>query len=187
MNQIIHELVINLRRLIDKIGARCRSWPIHTLVMCACLLGWSRVGFAQEHIGAWEIICDKREDKSSCRAVQIKSTPDGKENLLALTILITELNQSPAAILSIPLGGYLAPGIEITIDKRQKFKLLVETCNTSGCHAGFPIQGRVLQALQKGRAASIRIWTTKNKPVVTDLSIDRFQDVIDLLKKRLKS
>ena len=172
---------------MDKFGERCRRCPIHILIMCACLAGGSRAGFAHEYIGAWEIICDKREDKSPCRAVQIKSTPDGKEILLALTILIPESNQLAAAILSIPLGGYLAPGIEITIDKRQKFKLLVETCNTSGCHAGFPIQGRVLQALRKGREASIRIWTTKNKPVVTDLSIDRFQDVVDLLKKRFKS
>lgn len=174
------------RRLIDKLGERCRSLPIHILILCACLLGSSEGGLAHEHFGAWEIICDKDEDKSPCRAVQIKSMPDGKENLLALTILVPELNQSAAAILSVPLGGYLAPGIEITIDKRQKFKLLVETCNASGCHAGFPIQGRILQALQKGREASIRIWTTKNKPVVTDLSIDRFQDVVDLLKKRRK-
>ena len=95
-------------------------------------------------------------------------------------------NGSAAGIVSIPLGGYLVPGIEITIDKRQTFKLLVETCNSSGCHAGFPIQGRVLQALRKGHEASIRIWTTKNKPVVTDLHIDRFEDVISLLKRRAK-
>jgi invasion protein IalB len=187
MHQIIPDIDINLRRVIDEVEGRCRSWPIHTLIVCAYLLGSSGVGLADEHIGAWEIICDKREDKSPCRAVQIKSTPDGKETLLALTVLAPDPNQSAAAIISIPLGGYLAPGIEITIDKRQKFKLLVETCNTSGCHAGFPIQGRVLQALQKGREASIRIWTTKNKPIVTDLSIARFQEVIDLLKKRIKS
>jgi invasion protein IalB len=177
---------LNLR-YIDNICDRCRGWPIHILIAGACLLGSSGIGLAQDRVGAWEIVCNDREDTSSCRALQRKSTPDGKETLLVLTILVPEPSQSAAGILSIPLGGYLAPGIEITIDKRQKFKLLVETCNPSGCHAGFPIQGRVLHAFEKGREASIRIWTTRNKPVVTELSIGRFTEVVALLRKKIKS
>ncbi|SDO62094.1 Invasion associated locus B (IalB) protein [Methylobacterium phyllostachyos] len=186
MRPIIPKISSNYCQTTNKVGDLRCAWPIHTLIIVGCLLISSGIGRAEERVGAWEIICDDPADRSPCRAIQRKYAPDGKETILALTVLIPEPNRPAAGILSIPLGGYLAPGIEITIDKRQKFKLLVETCNPSGCHAGFPIQGRVLQALEKGHEASIRIWTTKNKPVVTDLRIDRFEEVISLLKRRAK-
>jgi Invasion associated locus B (IalB) protein len=77
-----------------------------------------------------------------------------------------------AAIISTPLGGYLAPGMELRIDKGRPARLLYETCNQAGCHGGFALTGRMREALFNGKRLQVRLWTAKEKPVDVEVSLN---------------
>lgn len=78
------------------------------------------------------------------------------------------------AIMTVPVGVYLAPGIEIHVDQRRPFKVLYEVCDASGCHAGFKLAGPVLTALRQGIGAKMHVWTAKTQAVAFPVSLRGF-------------
>lgn len=129
---------------------------------------------ATEHFGDWEVVCTTA---SECKAVQRLAVKGTDETVFLLTVLPGE-KKTPVAVVSVPLGGYLVPGIEFKIDAHKPYKLLIETCTSTGCHAGFPLEGRVDRELRTGQHASFRIWTSKSKPVDVDVSLRGLADAL---------
>jgi invasion protein IalB len=86
------------------------------------------------------------------------------------------------AIVSTPLGGYLAPGMLLTIDGGRPFKVLFETCNAAGCHGGFELAGRVAREFQQGKSLKVRLWTDKSKPADVGVSLSGFRTALAALK-----
>jgi invasion protein IalB len=99
-----------------------------------------------ERFADWEVVCPSSQSsaapnsqppKSDCQAVQRLTVQGSDETVFAITIVRGNQGAS-VAIVSVPLGGYIAPGIEMSVDGRKPYKLLVETCNAAGCHARLP-------------------------------------------------
>ena len=147
--------------------------------------------------GDWEIVCDaparQRPEgqpshsapfpQTACKAIQRLTVRETDETVFVLTVLPGE-KAEPVAIVSVPLGGYLVPGIEFSVDGRKPYKLLIESCTTAGCHAGFPLTGRVDKDMRTGKTASFRIWTAKSKPVDVAVSLKGFADAMADLGRR---
>ncbi len=104
------------------------------------------------------------------------------ETVFAVTIVRSD-QQAPVAIVSIPLGGYIARGIELRVDGRNPYKLLVETCNAAGCHAGFPLSGPIPKEFRSGKLASFRLWTAKDKSADVTVSLKGLADALVRLER----
>jgi invasion protein IalB len=130
---------------------------------------------AATQFGAWQVACAPDGKPTACRATQRLVTADSGQTVFVATILPDAEAKKPGSyvgIVSVPLGGYLAPGLELSIDSAHPYKIVFETCNTAGCHAGFPIAGPVLKALVKGRSASFELWTSKARPATVTVSLE---------------
>lgn len=129
----------------------------------------------------WELLCRPEE---ACRISQ-RLVVEGSDDTV---FLLTGLRGGPegpfVGIVSVPLRGYLAPGIELRVDSREPFQLLYETCDPVGCHAGFPLEGRVLEDFRAGRNARFRVWTAKDNPVDIDVSLIGFTRAFNALRER---
>lgn len=139
--------------------------------------------------GDWELICSDAtaagnavesalqnpdgSKKNNCRLAQHHAVADTKEALLIANVLVNEQGR-PVAILSVPAGVYLAPGILIRVDSNKPFKLLYETCNPSGCHAGFELKPSVLNAFKRGAVAEIRFFNPQQKSIDVKVSLAGF-------------
>lgn len=145
-----------------------------------------------ERFADWEIACappakdhqipSSPKPDADCRAVQRLTAQGSDETVFAVTI-VRGAQGTPVAIVSIPLGGYIAPGIELTVDGKKPYKLLVETCNTIGCHAGFPLEGRIDKELRSGKIASFRLWTAKDEPTQVTISLKGLTDALARLEQ----
>jgi invasion protein IalB len=138
-----------------------------------------------EKIGDWELVCTaaaaaKKDDAGRCRLVQNHAT-DGGQTALLITVLASMAAKGPVAVVSVPKSVYLAPGIELKIDSGAAFKLLYETCNDTGCHAGFKISGDIAAALKKGQVAAYKIFDSQQKPVTVDASLKGLSKALDRL------
>lgn len=139
-----------------------------------------------QRFGNWELSCppETGDSKPPCRLSQQLAIPENGQTVFALTILPGAKKNELVGIVSIPLGGYIAPGIELRIDGKKPYKLLVETCNASGCHAGFPISPALQKELSAGKQATFRIWTTKAKPTDIPVSLADGAKALAALKER---
>ena len=98
--------------------------------------------------------------------------------------VIPEEKAGPVAIVSIPLGGYLVPGIEFSIDGKKPYKLLIETCTAAGCHASFPLTGQVSKDLRTGKSVNFRVWSSKSQSSDVKVSLSGFADAMAFLERR---
>lgn len=116
----------------------------------------------------------RKAESRTCLLSQRLSAQGSQEIVFAFSVLPATKKGQFAAILSVPLGGYLAPGMEIRVDKGRPFKVLFETCHVGGCHGGFELSGRILKEMQTGKDFVVRLWTAKNTPVDVRVDLNGF-------------
>lgn len=146
-----------------------------------CLSALSTVVFAQgdgnrqaENFGDWELICNAAEASDrTCQMAQSATAGEGAPVFL-LSIAPAQDRTADYAVASVPLGVYLASGIEIRVDGGHPFKVLYEVCDRDSCHAGFRLSGAVLSAFRKGLDAGFRVWTAKDRAVDFSVSLRGF-------------
>jgi invasion protein IalB len=144
--------------------------------------------------GDWEVLCGSltaleqagssttTNHRSGCRAVQRLAIQQTGETAFALTVLPGE-KTGFVAIISMPLGGYLVPGVEFFVDGRKPYKLLIETCTITGCHAGFPLTGPISRDMRAGKSVSFRIWSSKKQSSEVKVSLKGFADALGHLER----
>mgnify|MGYP003387526080 CR=1 FL=1 len=138
-----------------------------------------------EKSGDWELVCgemrgrdvdtaaEEKKPETRCRLIQNHAVADGMT--LLLVTIVSGPQKTPVAIVSVPKSVYLAPGIEMKVeggvDGGKTFKLLYETCNDQGCHAGYRLTGEIGAALRKGRVATHTLFDSAQKPIKVDVSL----------------
>jgi len=122
----------------------------------------------------WRVLCQATADKPACQMVQSASAAEDGPPVFLLSISEAGDARDSYAVMTVPVGVYLAPGIELHVDNRRPFKVLYEVCDQLGCHAGFRLNGQVLSAFRKGLEVRARVWTGRNKAVDFPLSLRGF-------------
>ncbi|WP_194164681.1 invasion associated locus B family protein [Microvirga thermotolerans] len=143
-----------------------------------------------ERFADWEVVCSSTlhaesstpPSKTNCQAVQRLTAQGSEETVFALTV-VRDDQRVPVAIVSIPLGGYIARGIELSVDGKKPYKVLVETCNAAGCHAGFPLSGQIAKEFRSGKLASFRLWSAKDKSADVTVSLKGFAEALARLER----
>ena len=151
-------------------------------------------GVEAQRFSDWELLCINpeapdeagRSDEAApdCRISQRLALEETGQTVFLLTGLPGDEPGTHVAIVSVPLRGYLAPGIELRVDSRDPVRILYETCDPSGCHAGFPLEGEILQAFRAGLTARFRVWTARDEPVDLDISLIGFTAAFEALGER---
>jgi invasion protein IalB len=157
--------------------------------------GMSQGNLEVRRFGNWEVVCEPslKDDAlqvspatrgaKTCKTVQRLVVKGADETVFAVSVLPSEKTGS-VAIVSVPLGGYLVPGIEFSVDGKKPYKLLIETCTAAGCHAGFPLTGQVSKDMRAGKSASFRVWSSKSHSSDVKVSLNGFADAMSYLERR---
>jgi invasion protein IalB len=170
-------------------------WLLGAVCVAMPLSAWAEDAPKIRRFGDWEAVCENGDQEArsassspasterTCKAVQRLAVQGTNETVFVLTVVPGE-KDATVAIVSVPLGGYIVPGIEFSVDGGKPYKLLIETCTAAGCHAGFPLAGRVDREMRSGKRASFRVWTTKSKPTDVSVSLNGFADAMGHLGRR---
>ncbi|MCJ2013615.1 invasion associated locus B family protein [Methylobacterium sp. J-076] len=148
---------------------------------------------AIERFGSWETVCDRpaapaaerptgSEPAQPCKVVQRQVDRKTGQSVFVVTALPAGRSNQIAAIVSTPLGGYLAPGMVLSVDGGRPFKVLFETCTVTGCHAGFALSGRIAQEMRRGRELKVRLWTGKGRPADVAVPLTGFDAALAALR-----
>jgi len=139
--------------------------------------------------GDWELVCKEPAQPdaalpegpqpAACRLQQAQAVNGGKDVVFLFNIV--RQGRQHVAIVSTPLNVYLPAGLELRIDGGQPRRVAFETCNVSGCHAGFALNGQLLAALRKGKALVVGLKDTKATAIPVTVSLKGISAGIDAL------
>lgn len=124
--------------------------------------GWVRPGLALEEgqrFKDWTVGCDKVEDsdKTRCFIYQTVVNNENDKPVLQMAIGYLPDNNKPAAILTVPLGVALPPGMGLRIDGGELLKFEYERCVPKGCIAGLPLTNELIAQFKRGSKAQVLI------------------------------
>ncbi|TGE78640.1 invasion associated locus B family protein [Rhizobium sp. SEMIA 439] len=136
--------------------------------------------------GDWELVCKPQADaatpkaeSATCRLQQAQAVNGGKDVVFLFNI--ARQGKQRVAIISTPLNVYLPAGLELKIDGGQAQRVIFETCNISGCHAGFALNGSLLGSLRKGNVLTVALKDTKATTIPLKVSLNGISAGIDAL------
>ncbi len=129
---------------------------------------------ADEVFSDWRVLCQPVEQDVACQMIQSVAAEENGPPVFLLSVSDDEDTDQSYTVITVPVGVYLAPGIELHVDKRRPFKVLYEVCDQLGCHAGFRMNGDVLAAFRRGLEVKARVWTARDKAIDFPVSLRGF-------------
>ena len=125
----------------------------------------------------WKKLCFRGAQGSDIKMV-CRTTIEGKSDLgqTMLRIDLIEREDAPAVRLQIfaPVGNFLQPGINLTVDKGASLLVPYTICLANGCVAATVPEPNFLGELETGRTLSLAVVNSNVITVIASLPLDNF-------------
>ena len=130
--------------------------------------------FTSSTHGDWELLCPKEKDtttKQPCRLVQQIVNEETKTPILIIAFGYGGNPTSLHAILRLPIGIALPPGISVQIDKNPDSRWQFNHCEPSSCLVMTKISPELRKRLQAGNKANISFHAIGGQKVTVPASL----------------
>jgi invasion protein IalB len=125
----------------------------------------------------WKKLCFRGAQGADIKMV-CRTTIEGKSDLgqTILRIDLIEREDAPAARLQIfaPVGNFLQPGINLTVDKGASLLVPYTICLANGCVAATASQPNFLSELETGKTLALAVVNSNVITVIASLPLDNF-------------
>ena len=125
----------------------------------------------------WKKLCFRGAQGADVKMV-CRTSIEGKSELgqTILKVDLIEREDAPAARLQIfvPVGNFLQPGINLTVDKGTSLLVPYTICLANGCVAATVPDLNFLRELETGRVLSLAVVNSNVITVIAALSLDNF-------------
>ena len=136
--------------------------------------------------GPWTARCETTQGKveGGCFLYQNLVLRTGGQRVLQFAVGYAQGSNTPIALVSLPLGISLPPGVWLRVDAGERVQVMVERCEPAGCRAGMPLGPSLLEALRTGKRLTVTFYDTERKPIEVPLPLDGFQSGLDALRDK---
>jgi len=148
-----------------------RRW----LAALALLSGLVASALAQQdgqQIQDWTVRCEQTESAGqNCLIFQTLADQDNDRPVLQISVGYPNPGAGPAAMLIVPLGVALEPGMEIQVDEDPAFRVPFNHCNRMGCVVGFPLGPELIEAFKRGSTTRVTVSDLTGQPISLEVSL----------------
>ena len=125
---------------------------------------------------AWTLRCEETapEEPRQCIILQNLVLVGGGEPVLQFSIGLAPSGRTPTALISLPLGISLPPGVSVRIDAGKSATFPVERCEPDGCQAGMHLRAATVEQLKNGTELEITFYDGERQPIVAPLPLAGF-------------
>ena len=110
----------------------------------------------------------------TCRMVQSAVAIEGGQRLLQVAVGRFGPERLLGAVISVPIGVRLPPGIGLRVDDRKPWNFPFERCSPSSCQVRALLQEELLKSLKAGRVGRITFQDAAGQPITVDFSLKGF-------------
>ncbi len=164
----------------------CRwSWLLCLIPLLLLFPGLAARALEETTFGSWTAKCETvHENKlGGCFIFQNIVLRKGGQRVLQIAIGYVPNTAEPIALLSLPLGISLPPGVSIELSADKPIKFPVERCEPTGCRAGLKINGELLDALTRAEKLIVRFHDAQRQPIEVPLSLSGFSAGLAALRQ----
>jgi invasion protein IalB len=133
----------------------------------------------------WVIRCETPTGEAAerCFIVQNLVLKDQNQRVLLVAITYTAGKPNPVAVLTLPLGISLPPGITLRIDGGEPHRFAIERCVANGCKVGFILTRALLARFKAGLKAEILVHDASRSPINLPVSLRGFTAALAAIKQ----
>ena len=117
-----------------------------------------------------------------CFIVQTIKDTESDRDLAQMAIGYVPDQPDPVAIISLPLGIYLPPGIGLKVDEGEPVRVPVEICDGGGCRTGITLKDPLRASMKKGVTALILVQDGSRQPAGLPISLKGFTAALNSLQ-----
>jgi invasion protein IalB len=110
----------------------------------------------------------------TCRMVQSAVASEGGQRLLRVVVGRFGPERLLGAIISVPIGVRLPPGIGLRVDDRKPWRFPFERCSPSSCQVRALLHEELLQSLKAGLVGHVTFQDAAGQPITVDFSLKGF-------------
>ncbi len=136
--------------------------------------------------GSWTSKCEETQgDKQGgCFIFQNLVLREGGQRVLQIAVGYVPDSHEPIALLSLPLGISLPPGVSIRIADGQPTRFPVERCEPNGCRAGLKLTPALVEQLARSAQLTVTFYDAQRRPIEVPLSLDGFKPGLDSVRPK---
>ena len=110
----------------------------------------------------------------TCRMVQSAVASEGGQRLLQVAVGRFGPERLLGAVISVPIGVRLPPGIDLRVDDRKPWNFTFERCSPSSCQVHALLHEELLQSLKAGLVGRVTFQDAVGQPITVDFSLKGF-------------
>ncbi|MEJ2316988.1 MAG: invasion associated locus B family protein [Gammaproteobacteria bacterium] len=121
------------------------------------------------------VTSEKGEQIEICQISQTLIDKDSDQPMMKIAVGYVPDKDQPVAVITLPLGIFLPPGIELQIDGKGKVgRLPINTCLPSGCQAGVQLDEDFVSRMKQGSQMTVTFGNPQGKGVAAPVSLKGF-------------
>ena len=126
--------------------------------------------------GDWAVRCEqpKNAAEKTCFIFQNHVTKQGHKPVLRIAVGYIPKRDQPVAVITMPLGISLPPGVQIKVDDNEAVRVPVERCEPQGCRAGVILGDKLLAQMKAGKTADVTFDDGARHPITVPVSLKGF-------------
>ncbi len=131
----------------------------------------------------WTVICEKLPSSKEkiCNIFQ-NVTNEKKKVVMQIAIGYPPGSNDAQALITLPLGVLLQPGIEFKGGDAKAFRVPFGVCVKNGCVAIAKLSKDVIKLMKSGTKGSVKFAAAKNKIIAIPVSLSGFTAAFNSLK-----
>ena len=145
-----------------------------------------------EKIEDWFKECEMITDEKGgqielCQISQTLLDKETDQPMMKIAVGYVPDKEQPVAVITLPLGIFLPPGIELQIDGKGKVgRLPINTCLPSGCQAGVQLDEDFVARMKQGSQMTVTFGNPQGKGVAAPVSLKGFTAGLTSVEKEKK-
>ncbi|MSR15014.1 MAG: invasion associated locus B family protein [Gammaproteobacteria bacterium] len=157
-------------------------WFVGLLLSSAAGPLWAE----SQTFGSWTAKCEapKGGIEGGCFIYQNLVLREGGQRVLQVAVGYVPNSQEPIALLSLPLGISLPPGVSIEIKSNEPLRFPVERCEPNGCRAGLKLKQEFVTKLAQAEQMTVRFHDAQRQPIEVPLSLKGLAEGLEALTRQ---
>ena len=125
---------------------------------------------------AWKVRCQKPAGakQESCHIFQNLVLRKGGRRVLRIVVGYFGKKREPAAVLTLPLGVALVPGVLLQVDDTEPVVFPFRLCHSKGCRARLALDDKLLAAFKAGLRARVTFRDGAQRAIIVPVSLNGF-------------
>ncbi len=124
----------------------------------------------------WQLRCEQKDqwEEKTCHIVQSLKADETGRRVLQVLVARFGAEQAPGALISVPIGIRLPPGIVLQIDKKAAQRFPLERCTPKTCQAQVRLDDKLLASFMAGANGRVTFHDASGQAINVSFSLMGF-------------